>query len=54
MIHILCFKENMNFAEGVGSYSVLLSCIIFGLIIHSHAKLNLGLQICKAFAKGSF
>lgn len=36
--------------EGSGSSSVLISSIIFGLIIHCYAKLNLGLQICKAIA----
>ena len=48
MIHILRFKENMSIVtEGAGS-SVLISSIISGLIIHCYAKLNLGLQICKA------
>lgn len=54
MIHILCFEENINLADGARLSSVLISSM-FGLIIHGYAKLNLGLQICKVFAtKGSF
>lgn len=34
--------------EGAGSSSVLISSIIFCLIGHCYAKLNLALQICKA------
>lgn len=55
MIHIQYFKEKINLADGARPSSVLISSIIFGLIIHGYAELNLGLQICKAsVTKGSF